>query len=73
MRIRYDKDEDILVIDQGKTGDTIDHAEELGSVIAHFTADDRPVLLEILDASEFLTAAIRAITTGAEGDEIQVG
>ncbi len=57
-----DKDEDIL---------TIDHAEEIGSVIAHFTADGRPILLEILDAGEFLSAAIRTIT-GAE-DEVALG
>jgi hypothetical protein len=40
------------------SGDTIDDAEEAGSVIAHFTADGSPILLEILDASEFLSASI---------------
>jgi uncharacterized protein YuzE len=72
MRLRYDKDEDILTIDQGAPGDTIEHAEELGSVITHFTADGRAVLLEILDASEFLSAAIRAITARADGETIEV-
>jgi hypothetical protein len=69
MKLRYDKDEDILTIDQGSAGDTIDHAEEMGPVIAHLTADGRPVLLEILDASEFLSAAIRAITR-SEGEAV---
>jgi len=72
MKIRYDKDEDILTIDQGSPGDTIDHAEEVGSIIAHLTADGRPVLLEILDASEFLSASIRAITNRTSGKEIEV-
>jgi uncharacterized protein YuzE len=72
MKIRYDKDEDILTIDQGTAGDTIDHAEEAGSVIAHFTADGRPILLEILDASEFLSASIRAITSRDDGKEIEI-
>lgn len=62
MKLRYDKDEDILIIDQGRPGDTIVHAEEAGPVIVHVTADGRAVLLEILDASDFLAAAIRAIT-----------
>ncbi len=72
MKIRYDKDEDILTIDQGTSGDTIGYAEEVGSIIAHFTADGRPVLLEILDASDFLSASIRAITSRANGKEIEI-
>jgi uncharacterized protein YuzE len=72
MKLRYDKDEDILTIDQGAPGNTIEYAEEIGSVIAHFTVDGRAILLEILDASEFLSAAIRAITTRPEGETIEV-
>jgi hypothetical protein len=74
MELRYDKDEDILIIDQGTPGDTIEYAEEVGPVIAHFTPDGRAILLEILDASEFLAAANRAIasptrSTTVEGSE----
>jgi hypothetical protein len=36
-------------------------------VIAHFSPDGRAILFEILDASEFLSAAIRAITVRGEG------
>jgi len=32
----------------------IDYAEEVGQIIVHFTKESKPVLLEILDASEFL-------------------
>jgi uncharacterized protein YuzE len=63
MKVRYDKDVDILVIDQGKKGDMIDYAEQLNSIIAHFTKEGKPVLLEILDATEFLTTTIKAITS----------
>jgi len=59
MKIHYDRDEDILMLeisDEGK----IDHAEQVDSVIVHFTAYGEPVLLEILDASEFLSTVIKA-------------
>jgi hypothetical protein len=38
----------------------IDYAEEMNSVIVHFTKSGKPVLLEILDASKFLAQTIRA-------------
>ena len=63
MKIRYDRYVDILMIDQGKQGDTIDYAEQLGFVIAHFTKEGKPVLIEILDATKFLTDTIKAITS----------
>ena len=40
--------------------DPIDHAEEMDSVIVHFTKAGKPVLLEILDASKFLATTMRA-------------
>lgn len=59
MRINYDREEDVLTIEVAAE-DKIDHAEKLDSVIAHFTISGAPVLLEILDASEFLSSVIRA-------------
>jgi hypothetical protein len=38
----------------------IDYAEEMDSVIVHFTKEGKPVLLEILDASKFLAQAAKA-------------
>ena len=53
MRVRYDREEDILMV---KVSDeSIDYAEKVNSVIIHFTRDKKPVLFEIMDASEFLT------------------
>lgn len=58
MRVKYDAKEDILMYEIAK--DPIDYAEEMDSIIVHFTEDGKPVLLEILDASKFLAKTIRA-------------
>lgn len=59
MKIRHNREEDILLIEM-QTAGTVDHAEQTGSVIAHFNAEDQLLLLEILDASDFLSAALKA-------------
>ena len=64
MRVRYNRKEDILTIEVSKG--SIDHAEEAGPIIAHFSPDDRLVLLEILEASDFLADLTKA-TMKAEG------
>lgn len=63
MKVSYDRDEDILTIETLKEG-AVDHAEQVGPMIAHFTPDGRLVLLEILDASEFLASIIKATVRG---------
>jgi len=70
MKISYDRESDILLIDQGQEGDVIDYAEEAGSIIIHFTKSGKPVLLEILDASELLTAVIKSLTVAQEAVEV---
>ena len=59
MKLSYDREEDILMIEVDPGG-VIDHAEQVGPLITHFTATGRLVLLEILDASEFLSQVIKA-------------
>jgi uncharacterized protein YuzE len=59
MKISYDREEDILTLELDASA-TIDHAEHVGSVILHLSPDDRPVLLEILRASEFLSGLVKA-------------
>lgn len=51
-KTRYSRDVDALLIELSDK--PIDYAEEAGQVIAHFAADGEPVLLEILDARDFL-------------------
>lgn len=58
MKINYDRVEDILTIESAE-GD-IDYAEEMGPLIVHFTKEGKPVVLEILEASEFLTRATKS-------------
>ena len=52
MKVTYSKDEDILMYEV--SDEPIDYAEEMDSVIVHFTKSGKPVLLEVLNASDFL-------------------
>jgi len=70
MRIRYDRDEDILTFEVSTH--KIDHAEEIGSMIVHFSEQGKPVLLEILDASEFIAEAARAMARSRGGEFTEV-
>lgn len=58
LRMRYDPEVDVLLVEVSKRA--IDHAKEMGPVIVHFTKDEKPVALEILDASRFVTQATAA-------------
>jgi hypothetical protein len=64
MRVRHNRKEDILILELSKA--SIDHAEEAGPIIAHFSTEDKLVLLEILEASDFLAHLTKA-TMKAEG------
>ncbi len=55
LRMSYDRQVDVLLVEVSKQ--PIDYAEEMGSVIVHFTKQHKPVALEILDASQFVTQA----------------
>ena len=49
-KISYDSDADILSLESvGHT--VIDHAEEMGNLVVHFSKQNKPVLVEILEAS----------------------
>ena len=58
MKVDYSKEEDILMYEV--SDEPIDYAGEMDSVIVHFTKSGKPVLLEILDASKFLSQTIKA-------------
>lgn len=51
----YESEDDVLNIWLSKK--PIDFAEQSGNVIIHFTEDNEPVYIEILDASGFLKQA----------------
>jgi uncharacterized protein YuzE len=69
MKIRYSRNEDILIIEL--SDEKIDYAEEMGPIIVHFTENGKPVMLEILDASEFI-AKISKIAMRAKEEPIEV-
>jgi len=62
MKVRYDREVDILTMELSDK--KIDHAEEAGPMIIHLNDQGEPVLLEILDASEFLAQLIKASIKG---------
>lgn len=66
MRVRYNRKEDILILELSEA--SIDHAEEAGPIIAHFSQDDRLVLLEIREAKDFLSKLTKA-TMKADGEK----
>ena len=58
MKVRYNREMDIATIEL--SAKKIDHAQEAKNMIIHFSKDNKPVLVEILDASEFLTNITKA-------------
>ena len=63
-KMRYDHKDDVLMIWLAE-GKTVDHADQLGSSILHVTESGEPVLLEILNAHEFVLEVVRAAITAA--------
>ena len=68
MRIGYDREKDILLIEVSKKK-SVDHAEEMGPLIIHFSKQNHPVLIEVLDASEFLSTATK-VTARAKKEQL---
>ena len=58
-KIRYSKDVDALIVELSDK--PIDYAEEEGQVIVHFPREGEPVLIEILDAKEFILGTISSV------------
>lgn len=53
MKIKYNREVDIIMIELSE--EDIDYAEETENMIIHFSKENKPVLIEILDASEFVS------------------
>jgi uncharacterized protein YuzE len=58
-KISYEPEADVLTWELSDKD--IYSAKEMGNVIVHFTKNDFPVLIEILEATDFLTSAKRLI------------
>ena len=63
-KIRYSKDVDALIIEFSDK--QIDYAEEEGQIIIHFSKDGEPVLLEILEAKDFILNALSRMVNAKE-------
>jgi uncharacterized protein YuzE len=70
MKISYDRDVDILMLQLN--GDEVDHAEEMGPIIVHFNKNGKPILLEILNASDFLTDLTKVTMTAKTPEMVEV-
>jgi len=64
-KIRYDHEDDVLMIWFAE-GKTVDHAEQTGQSILHVTEQGEPVLLEILNAHDFILDLVSAAISPAE-------
>ena len=52
QKFRYDKEDNALMIWFSK--EPVDYAKQEKNLIIHFSKDNKPVLMEILDATKFL-------------------
>ncbi len=59
-KVSYDSDADVLSL-AGAVEERIDHARELGNFVVHFTKDDRPLLIEVLEASKVFSNSSKPI------------
>lgn len=63
-KVRYSKDVDALLVEFSP--EPVDYAEESGQFIVHFTKTGEPVLLEILEAKDFLLGSLSSIIKETE-------
>ena len=63
-KISYSKDVDALLIELSDK--EIAYAEEEGQMIIHFSKEGEPVLLEILDAKDFLLNSLSTVVKEKE-------
>ncbi len=70
MKISYNREQDILMYEI--SDEPIDYAEEVGNIIVHFTREGKPVLLEILDASEFLAETTKITIRSFDETPVEV-
>lgn len=63
-KVKYSKDVDALLIEFSDK--KIDYAEDKGQFIIHYSSEGEPVLLEILDAKEFLLSSLNSVVNEKE-------
>ena len=63
-KLRYSKGADALMIELSDK--PVEYAEEEGRFIVHFSKEGEPVLLEVLDAKEFVLNALSSVVREEE-------
>lgn len=64
QRFRYDKEDNALMIWFSK--EPVDYAEQEKNLIIHFSKKNKPVLMEILDATKFLKETTRILPSSVK-------
>ena len=67
-KISYEPEADVLSVEISREA-PIDFAKELGNIVVHFTKHNVPVLIEVLNASQFVTQAAKLIGQEKQGSE----
>lgn len=65
-RISYEPEADVLMWEISREA-PIDSAREVGNIVVHFTKHNVPVLIEILNASQFLHTAAEVFEKARRG------
>ena len=61
IKMIYEPESDVLSWEASKQ--PIDYAEEFDNVVVHFSKKNTPVLMEILEASKFLSKAKKLVNS----------
>jgi len=69
MKISYNREQDILMYEV--SDEPIDYADEVGPIIIHFSKKGKPILMEILDASEFIAETTRVTMKSMNGTPVE--
>jgi len=64
VKVRYSKDVDALLIELSPK--PVEYAEASGQFIVHFDKEGQPVLLEIMDAKNFLLSSLSSLMKETE-------
>ena len=70
MKATYNREDDVLTLELSDA--PIDHAEENDGMIAHFSPNDELVVLEVLDASDFLSRLTKLTATAPTREPVQL-
>lgn len=65
LKIKYDTEADVLSWEIS-AGGKIDYASELDNIVAHFTKNNIPILIEVLEASKLLKQSEKTVELARE-------